>query len=843
MSDDKVPKVHKKPSKGARDKDECKGLPPSSEHIGQLARSRASRSTSVRRKTSVVPQHRSHSRASRGPARSKERLGHKLADPSRSKERLGHKPADPSRSKERLGHKPANPSRSKERLGHKPVDPSKSKEHTNATSARMTNEGHKNKAKKRSRAVRKEEEYAQEKLPGVDLSVIGLHDPVKQQERRERREAIRAFVTNTTFITVAIIVFLVVLSALAWRQAKQGPQELTKCVTPECTKYASLLAAAIDDTKKPCDNFFLHVCGAEIMHLKGASSTVEEIRIATFHRERDGLRMKKVPENDQTPLEKAAAYLQACESVQNTSGVDEVRKALREGGIHWPDHPDPSLDLVHQVFYMSAKLFTSVVFQVELNASVDGKERPVVGLGLDESYMHVLKMLEKHSATKRILGHFKLTYATFAATPAVANDKDRFQTLFDDLMEIGPNFANVTSAAAAADDSEILVVKPGDLPTVASATDYKTWDMALRRNFNETFDNVASVTIVRPKYFKTVFWALAKYGLPRMLDVFGWAAVQSLVHYSDWKLITSYYFSSEDQAVEAHQMRCSRETYASFRFAINVAAWLLVHDSTLNDVTNVANEVWQALADVLSDQQRTLLGDHVPPSKEAYLTALLEHHRISKPDKVDAFYSVVPAMTKEPLYNYVTVKASFWSHMRDPELKDMMWARHLELSTHLKGYSLLPRELSFPWWEAGAPYAIALGGLGVRMAATLYFQMLAKQSNGNRTNMNNFKCLAPSAKEDADVVDDIPAAAAALRVVWKAWQKAKARNSSLEMRLGPAQSDAVLFVSHCYFSCGRDEYHELLCNVPLMHSHDFARQYGCAKGSHMNPEKKCNITI
>ncbi|KAL3204340.1 hypothetical protein MRX96_053033, partial [Rhipicephalus microplus] len=95
--------------------------------------------------------------------------------------------------------------------------------------------------------------------------------------------------------------------------------------------------------------------------------------------------------------------------------------------------------------------------------------------------------------------------------------------------------------------SEILVVKPGDLPTVASATDYKTWDMALRRNFNETFDNVASVTIVRPKYFKTVFWALTKYGLPRMLDVFGWAAVQSLVHYSNWKLITSYYFSSEDQ--------------------------------------------------------------------------------------------------------------------------------------------------------------------------------------------------------------------------------------------------------------------------------------------------------
>ncbi|KAL1476577.1 hypothetical protein MTO96_018382 [Rhipicephalus appendiculatus] len=427
-------------------------------------------------------------------------------------------------------------------------------------------------------------------------------------------------------------------------------------------------------------------------------------------------------------------------------------------------------------------------------------------------------MLAKHKLTKRILGHFQLTYATFAPTPALANDKGRLQMLFDDLMEIGRNFVNATSEEAAVDDSEVLVLTPHDLPKAAMSTEYKTWDAALRRYFNETFDNVASMTIARPKYFKALFWALAHYGAPQDAG------------------------RVRLGARAAHEKRCIVHTYAAFRFAINVEQWLHVPEGTLNDITDMADEIWHALGELLSDDDRTLLGSRVPPPKDAYLAAIFKHRSVSKPDRLTAFYAVVPALTMKPLYNYVAVKSSLAAHMRDPEFKDMAWARHLEITARIQGYSLLPRELVFPWWETGAPYAVALGGLGVRMAATLYFQMLAKHPNGNQTNEANFQCLAPTAKEDADVVGDIPAAAAALRVVWKAWEMAKARNSSLEMRLGPAHSDAVVFAFHCYYSCGRDPYNELLCNVPLMHSYDFARHYKCGKGDHMNPEKKCNIT-
>ncbi|KAH6921509.1 hypothetical protein HPB50_002089 [Hyalomma asiaticum] len=105
------------------------------------------------------------------------------------------------------------------------------------------------------------------------------------------------------------------------------------------------------------------------------------------------------------------------------------------------------------------------------------------------------------------------------------------------------------------------------------------------------------------------------------------------------------------------------------------------------------------------------------------------------------------------------------------------------------------------------------------------------------------RCLAPSAKDESAAVSDIPAAAAALRVVWRAWEIARSQNESLAIQLGPVPGDAVLFAFHCWFSCGLQPHNELLCNVPLMHSRDFARVYNCAKGSPMNPEKKCYITV
>ncbi|KAH6921510.1 hypothetical protein HPB50_002090 [Hyalomma asiaticum] len=624
------------------------------------------------------------------------------------------------------------------------ADPSKSKEHADATTVATTaalTEGQKSKAGRRhSKMSHRGQEHGHDKLSGVDLSALGIIDPAKEAKRRKHRKAIRAFLADGTVITVVIIAGLVVLaSVLAWRQRTRTAMYLSRCVTAECEKYATLMSNAIDEKKLPCDNYYEHVCSIARIHLKSIPSTIERIRLASLKEEATTLLAMKVPETGQSPLQKAAAYLQACESIMNRSNIDEVRTALRKGGIMWPDYVHPSASLIDAIFYMSASLHTTVLFGVEVNYGADGKGPPTVVIGLDKEFTSVLHMMVKQRRTKRILGHFKLTYHNFAPTPELASDTKRFQQLFDDYIEVSNSFKNGTSYEGSATDSEDLVLKPRDIATMAPSTDYKTWDVALWRHFHVTFDDVASVVIRHPGYFKAVFLAYVKFGASKLLDVFGWLCIQSLIQYTSWKLLTSYHFSSEEQALTALRKHCIEDMYGSFRFAINVDHWMSVPESTIKEVRGMADDVWRALQELLGEEQRTLIGSGVAPSRSAYLQALFRHRRLSKSDKVVPFYASVPALTKNPLYDYIAVKNAMATHIRDPQFKDMNLAGQIEHSGSLRGYSLTPRDLRFPWMGPGRLYALALAGLGVRMAATLYYQSLASQHNATATNDANLR--------------------------------------------------------------------------------------------------------
>ncbi|XP_075525074.1 uncharacterized protein LOC142557252 [Dermacentor variabilis] len=700
-----------------------------------------------------------------------------------------------------------------------------------------TTDGKKTKAKRSKNAQR-----GQERLSRVDLSALGILDPVKEAHRRERQRTLRAWLVIGAAVAVALAVFLGVASTMAWHYHARSSMHRSGCRTAACAKYAALLSNAIDEKNRPCDNYYKHICSIENRRLKNVISMVQRIRLDSLMDVTTKLRDMSVPDEGQSPLQKAAAYLQACERVINGSNVHEVREALKRGGITWPDHVDPSASLIDGIFYMSAKLHTTVLFRVEVNVSKNALESPAVTFRLDKDFITVLEMLKQHRMTKRILGHFKLTYDSFASTPKLANDKGRSDQLFKDLIAISVKFGNSTSYQNTIADSTPLKLHPRDIPKVAPSTDYDTWNAALRRHFNQSFDNIASMTIERPKYFRAVFMLHATFGA-KILDFFGWLCTQSLIHFTSRKLLSSYYYSSEEQAFSRHRKHCIAQTHAAFRSAINADNWMEVPDASLQDVIATANDVWRGFAELLVEENKTLLGSRSPPPKNPYLEALFRHRKLSRPDKVNAFYASVPAMKMKPLHNYVAVKDAMYGHTRDPEFLDMNLAWKIEDSSSLRAYSLVPAELEFPWLGPGRPYALALAGLGVRMAATLYFQSVARLANASETTAANFRCLAPSAKDEHGAGSDIPAAAAALRVVWRTWEAARRANATAAINLGPVPSDAAVFAFHCWFSCGLRPYNEMLCNLPLMHSSDFARVYRCKEGSRMNPKTKCAIRV
>ncbi|XP_070396559.1 EEF1AKMT4-ECE2 readthrough transcript protein-like isoform X4 [Dermacentor albipictus] len=759
----------------------------------------------------------------------------------RSKE-SGKKTRAAARSRPSLGKSLSKPSlAARQKLTSPGGAPAKTKDRPTTTTVgttAATTAGKKTKAKRSKHGQR-----GIERLSGVDLSALGIHDPVEEAHRRERQRTFRACLVIGAAVAVALTVLLGVAVTLALRYRAQPSTQSSGCPTAACAEYAALLTNAIDERNRPCDNYYQHICSIEMSRLKNDISTVHRIRRDSFNNVTTRLRNMSVPDQGQSPLQKAAAYLQVCESVIRGSNVQEVREALRKGGITWPDHVDPSASFIDGIFYMSAKLHTTAIIRVEVSVSNNARESPAVTFSLDKEFITTLEMLKRHRMTKRILGHFKLTYATFAPTPKLAKDKGRSDQLFKDLIEMSSKFGASTSYENTMADSMPLELHPRNIPTVAPSTDYDTWNAALRRHFNQSFDNIPSVTIKRPKYFRAVFMLHAAFGDTKTLDFFGWLSIQSLIHFTSPKLLSSYYYSSEEQAFSAHRSHCLAQTHAAFRSALNAHIWMVVPKATLQDVHETATDVWRAFAELLGEENRTLVGSSKPPPKDPYQEALFLYRTMSKPEKVNAFYASVPAMKMKPLYNYVAVKDAMYGLMRDPEFRLMNQEWKIEDASTLRGYSLVPPELEFPWLGPGRPYALALAGLGVRMAATLYFQSVARLANASETTAANFRCLAPSAKDEDGVGADIPAAAAALRVVWRTWEAARRANATPAINLGPVPSDAAVFAFHCWFSCGLRPYHEMICNLPLMHSSDFARVYGCEEGSKMNPKTKCAIRV
>ncbi|XP_077544769.1 uncharacterized protein LOC144157930 [Haemaphysalis longicornis] len=387
-------------------------------------------------------------------------------------------------------------------------------------------------------------------------------------------------------------------------------------------------------------------------------------------------------------------------------------------------------------------------------------------------------------------------------------------------------------------------MKPGDITTLAPSTTYAMWEAAFARYFpDQPFYSVASIVVNHVEYFKAVFQTLAVFGASRMLNYFSWLCVQALVHYTSIEMLSSYY-SSMHEAIRNHKKYCVADTYSHFRFAINVHSWQNVPESSLQYVHRLADTIWEAFGKSLQDKGMKLTGHKEPPPKEPFTSKLFQHHTLCKPEKVEAFYSAISDLSEKPLHNHITATKSLDSRTLDPTFADMELVKDLEKSGQLRRFVLKPWNLGPPWIAPDAPHALALGGLGVAMAGVLYFQSVERQgASASATHAANMKCLAPNASYKNPLERNIPGLAVALRVAYQEYKVVTRANRSLALDLPPVKSDAVVFAFFCYLMCSQEPAIESLCNIPLQHSPDFSEVYQCKKGSFMNPESKCYLTV
>lgn len=214
------------------------------------------------------------------------------------------------------------------------------------------------------------------------------------------------------------------------------------------------------------------------------------------------------------------------------------------------------------------------------------------------------------------------------------------------------------------------------------------------------------------------------------------------------------------------------------------------------------------------------------------------------------FGNPVLQLIQEPLRNSINMSTFLASNIDKTSQQDQpLYAIYGPIDAMVfSDFRLNPQMLSFPWYDSDAHIGVLLGGLGMRLAAVMFYdyvQRADKESDSRYLEMQ--RCLLPNTTGGTEVLDkDLLGAVAAASVIWDVYREATATGAygwSLHEPLPSYTADQLAFAFACWLYCGDTDRGPLMCNTPVMHSRDFGSVFECPLGALMNPVEKCQMKL
>ncbi|KAK8783368.1 hypothetical protein V5799_010267 [Amblyomma americanum] len=131
-----------------------------------------------------------------------------------------------------------------------------------------------------------------------------------------------------------MMVLLLVLAVLVFPR-ENPPRHHIPCWAEPCRAYARALAASINSSRDPCDDFYLYVCDRWQPQF-GGRSVLEDSALAFRSNVRGRAATAKPSRTSQDSYEKAAMLYKSCLAKQ-TTGVAEFKQFLRDRQLPWPN--------------------------------------------------------------------------------------------------------------------------------------------------------------------------------------------------------------------------------------------------------------------------------------------------------------------------------------------------------------------------------------------------------------------------------------------------------------------------------------------------------------------------
>ncbi|XP_049525144.1 endothelin-converting enzyme 2-like [Dermacentor silvarum] len=616
---------------------------------------------------------------------------------------------------------------------------------------------------------------------------------------------------------------VIVASVFAFSVKEELPT-IRVCKSKACVEYSTRLRQSINTSMQPCRSFYRYVCDG---WSKNVYSVREYAYMTALDRVTDLFWSVQVPTTNQTSQEQVAALYRSCDAVLKGKRNDlaNAKLALSAAGIVWPHRPDKP-DVLRLLLETSMTLGWDTVLHMEGGAKRNkivlarGTSFPIISSKYEHLHTHVQKRI-----------YFNALRDKFSLT-----GRDEVVDL-DEMMSVSEDMTNALANVTVGQSAQMSITQSW-LYEVRLNLSKGRFAKALKA-YNVTVDDDATVILWDSDFVYAFVELWHRHGESMVHLYVSWCTVQVAALYADSDLIANYY-SSRYRAHLQHGAFCLGRAqlfggYATFS-QYNA---LILNRETRADVERILLTMRSMYRGHLEKWNFVDAEKPVVANWTSLKTVLPNADQDEHGIETSEFDEGLLRMTDSFVDNWKKVMA----HTR---FSGGVFGSNIVTSTKL--YALLPSQadfhfmpfaFSFPLYDYDLPTTVNYAGLGAQVAEAIG-ELLMKEYLPSDVVSAVLPCLAkaPSAQLKSASVSEI----VSLAVLLTAFES----DSAHKVRLGdfetysPAQ---LLFISWCYMKCG-GKYNSLpsACDAVLRHISNFADEFGCSPGDHLNPMHRCALT-
>lgn len=627
------------------------------------------------------------------------------------------------------------------------------------------------------------------------------------------------------------------------------------CGTPDCSNVASLYARSVRSSADPCQSFYAYVCGGSSVNVMDEMQRVMREGI-----EREFSKIT-VPASQQSASQKAKAFYDSCmvRHTQTTNNIAILNSFFRQNDLSFqPDNDitDPLNTTVRLLLRYDIDVFfyfdiVNTITKNDRFAFIVSESPKLIGWTSDATKFRSDSDYSAYAA--QVLAPFGI-----AATQDVASTVRSIRSVENGIFATRRENRNTTVIS-----SELVWF-------IANWVVQVKWREYLSKYtgivVNKWYYAVYKTEI---SYFVNVLFARPDKMPPEEVNLYiTWAVARYLVDVSGLR---------RDPAQNDKQW-CNERTLSSYKHAVVSPYFMsLVNESKVDSVTSMVTDIRGAIADKM--QKSDWLEE---PTKTALLSKLTAiRFQVGYPEglralrDVDAYYTSSPEVTGPFLKFFLNTsegRAQRFAALMETIPADILLLDFDYLASnvyydHRSNVVYIPAATMLsPEYNYGAPPAINYGPLGSAVAHAIMnafdtsnrftdkdssqLQWTPRSEAGfqmrSRCHEESIKTV-PTAKRT--LKDEYLADFMASRSLYGAYSAARATSSQKITGLESFEDDQLFFIGRCFLFCagnappapGASPPSAHRCNVPAAHSHRFASAFKCARGSAMNPAKKCSF--